>query len=128
MKGALGKPLVRKTRREIRREKEERKQAKRDRFNVEKMTAEAKQHFERFGRYGFQRTRDCPSCAGTGDAKGNEAEMCEQCMCGSCCQEKFYCGGCACYSCDESSSSDSSSEDSSSDSAESDVDESTFRV
>lgn len=110
-KGGRGlgkKPLVtKKTKTERREQRRIDKQEKKDRFDVTKMSAEDKEHFITFGRYGFLRTKDCESCGGTGD--GRNGEMCE-CMCGSCCQEKHDCGGCDYYSCDDSSSDNSGSD------------------
>ena len=75
------------------------KQEKKDRFDVSKMTNEEKKHFEKYGKYGFCKTVDCKTCNGTGDARNGD--LCEDCMCGSCTLEKYYCGGCDYYSFDE---------------------------
>jgi hypothetical protein len=88
--------------------KEVARQAKLDRFDVNKMTADERREFAMYGKYGVVRTKDCGDCNGTGDSKCGE--LCDTCMCGSCAGERHDCGGCDYYSCDNLSDSDDESD------------------
>ncbi|KAG5188612.1 hypothetical protein JKP88DRAFT_275819 [Tribonema minus] len=76
----------------------------------------------RRGKYGILRSAECETCAGAGELRNGN--LCDDCVCGACGQEKHYCGGCTFTGSDDSDdgSEDEGSEDGGSDDDGSDDD------